>query len=210
MDAPAAEVTLRLPPPLEMPLTVEASADGARLTANGDLVAEGRTLPSVELTPPDPVSLADAREASRGSPLHGSHPFPTCFVCGPRREPGDGLRIIPGPVAGREVVASPWTPDGSLPLDGDEVATEICWAALDCPSGNALMLLDGVGTAVLGRLAARLERPVEVGSAYVAVGWPLAREERKLDTASALFTEDGELVGVARARWVELRTDALT
>jgi hypothetical protein len=42
------------------------------------------------------------------------------------------------------------------------------------------------------------------------VGWPLARDGRKLDTASALFTASGELAGLARARWIELRTGTLT
>jgi len=42
------------------------------------------------------------------------HPFPTCFVCGPDRRPGDGLRILVGPVAGRDLSANVWYPDEAL------------------------------------------------------------------------------------------------
>ena len=94
--------------------------------------------------------------------------------------------------------------------DGDTVAEEFCWAALDCPSGNALMLLDEIGTAVLGRLAVRLALGVEPGRDYVVAAWPLARDGRKLDTASVVFTADGEPAAIARARWIELRTETLT
>jgi hypothetical protein len=210
IDSSAAEVTLHLPPPLDLPLNLDPTAGGARLLAEDDLIAEGWPLHDLELAVPRPVGLGEAEEASRHSPLHHTHPFPTCFVCGPRRGAGDGLRIVPGPVEGRELVAAPWIPDSSLPGENGAVAEEICWAALDCPSGNALMLVADVGTAVLGRLAVCLERPVEIGGAYVVAGWPLARDGRKLDTASALFTSDGELAGFARARWIELRTETLT
>lgn len=210
IDSSAAEVTLHLPPPLDITLTIDPSAGGARLLADGALVAEGWPLGGLDLAVPEPVGLEEADEASRNSPLHHMHPFPTCFVCGPKRQAGDGLRIIPGPVEGRELVAAPWIPDSSLPGGNGSVVDEVCWAALDCPSGNALMLVADVGTAVLGRLAARLELPIEMGSAYVVVGWPLARDGRKLDTASALFTASGELAGLARARWIELRTGTLT
>ncbi|MCL5068064.1 MAG: hypothetical protein M1368_06905 [Thaumarchaeota archaeon] len=39
---------------------------------------------------------------------------PSCFNCGPLRLEGDGLRIFPGILAGRDVVAPPWTPAESL------------------------------------------------------------------------------------------------
>jgi hypothetical protein len=210
IDAPLAEVTLHLPPPLDTPMTVEREKDGARLAHDGNLVADGRPIADLQLAVPAPVGLAEAMVAAERSPLHHSHPFPTCFVCGPERPEGDGLRIIPGPVEGRELVAAPWTPDESLASDGDAVADEFCWAALDCPSGNALMLLDDVGTSVLGRLAVRVALEIEAGRDYVVAGWPLARDGRKIDTASVVFTSDGEPAAMARARWIELRTETLT
>jgi hypothetical protein len=210
IDAAAVEVTLRLPPPLERPLTIEREGETTRLAEADELIAEGLALAGLELELPDPVEPADAEAATRRSPLFHRHPFPGCFVCGPEREAGDGLRVIPGPVEGRELVAAPWRPDESLPRMNGAVATEVCWAALDCPSGNALMLLDDVGTAVLGRLAARFLEPVQVGARYVAAGWPLARDGRKYETGSALFGEGGRVVAYARARWIELRVDVVS
>ena len=35
-------------------------------------------------------------------------------MCGPDRAEGDGLRVFPGPVAGRGLWAAPWTPDPSV------------------------------------------------------------------------------------------------
>ena len=210
IDAPLAEVTLHLPPPLEAPMTIEPERNGARLVHDGNLVARGRPLADLQLAVPAPVGLSEAVVASERSPLHDSHWFPTCFVCGPERSEGDGLRVIPGPVEGRELVAAPWTPDESLAPDGGTVADRYCWAALDCPSGNALMLLDDIGTSVLGTLAVRVVSDVEAGRDYVVAGWPLARDGRKVDTASVLFTADGDPAAMARARWIELRTETLT
>jgi hypothetical protein len=57
--------------------------------------------------------------------------------CGPARRPGDGLRILPGPVARRPLWAAPWTPDPSVDSAGGTVRPEVVWAARDCPSGLA-------------------------------------------------------------------------
>jgi hypothetical protein len=62
VDADEIEVTLRLPPPLDRPLTVERDGDGAKLLDGDALVAEARPAP-VEIRAPEPVSLADAERA---------------------------------------------------------------------------------------------------------------------------------------------------
>jgi hypothetical protein len=206
IDPAAADVSLRLPPPLDRPLEVEAANGGAVLRDGDDVVAEGSALDGLDVEPPEPVGVDEAEAASRRSSLFDRHPFPTCFVCGPERASGDGLRVIPGPVEGRDVVAAPWTPDGSLTADDGSIPPEIEWAALDCPSGNAaMMLIDGIGVSVLARLAARIASPVEPGARHVAMGWVVGRDGRKAHSASAVFTADGELVGLARAVWIELR-----
>jgi len=61
-DGPA-EVTLRLPPPLDRPLAVEADGDRLLLLDGADLVAEA-ALANVELEPPAPVSWDEAVAAS--------------------------------------------------------------------------------------------------------------------------------------------------
>lgn len=206
IDPAAAVVNLRLPPPLARPLEVEAT-DGEAVLRDGDaVVAEGAAIDGLGADPPEPVGIEEAEAASRRSALFDRHPFPTCFVCGPERSAGDGLRVIPGPVEGRDLVAAPWTPDESLVAGDESVPSEIEWAALDCPSGNAAMMLEqDVGVIVLARLAARIDGPVEAGVPYVAVGWVEERDGRKLHSGSALFTADGELVGQGRALWIELK-----
>jgi hypothetical protein len=159
---------------------------------------------TVELDVPEPVDLDAARLASARCPSPETHPFPECFVCGPARERGDGLRMFLGPVEGRRLYAAPWIPDASLPQRDGALAPEIAWAALDCASAGAIPLLGEVGTAVLGRLAVRLDAPVQAGEPHVAVSWPLGRDGRKVDMAAALFDARGTLKGVSRARWIEL------
>jgi hypothetical protein len=206
IDAPAAEVSLRGPPPLERPLEVVRDGGRVEMRDAETLVAEAEGLDGLDLEPPPPVAIEDARAASARSPLFDRHPFPTCFVCGPEREPGDGLRVHPGPVEGRDVVAAPWTPDESLATDDGSIPPEIEWAALDCPSGNALMMTSyALQMPVLARLATRLMAPVEPGAEHVAVGWPIGLDGRKAHSGSALFTADGELVGIGRALWIDLK-----
>lgn len=201
---PAVEVTLRAPPPLDRELQVETEAGSARLLDGGTLVAEARLAPDPDLTPPEPVTVEAAEAARTASPMQHRHPYPSCFVCGPERRPGDGLMLTCGPVEGRDLVASPWRTELWM-TDGDRVRRELLWAVLDCPGGIAAMLRPGFGQSVLGRLTARVLAPAEPGHDYVAVGWPLAREGRKLEAGSAILDTDGEAVAVARATWIELR-----
>ena len=195
-----AEVTLRLPPPISQPLDVVSLDGGAVALRDGEtMVAEGVPA-SVEIDVPDPVGLPEAEQAAKSFVWFEDHAYPTCFVCGPQRVEGDGLRIFPGPVAGRDIVAAPWTPDASLVDDEGMVRPEIVWAALDCP-GVFAFIQSADDVVLLGRLAARLVAPVRQGERYVAMGWPLGSEGRKLYAGSALLAENGELHAVARATW---------
>jgi hypothetical protein len=189
-----AEVTLRRPPPLGRELDVALELDGTEVELrDGDaVVAEGRV---VEWEPevPEPVSVEEAEEASRGYAGFEEHAYATCFTCGPARE--DGLGIFAGPVESRPgVVAAPWTPSG-------EVAPEIVWAALDCPSGWAVDDFQREGV-VLGRMAAHLLRRPQTGEPHVVIGWRVGEDGRKRYAGSALFTADGSLVASARSTWI--------
>jgi hypothetical protein len=190
IGAPA-EVTLRLPPPLARPLEF----DGVRLRDGDDVVAEARRA-EIAFDPPAPVTFAEA-EAAQAPDLDS--PFPHCFVCGHARAPGDGLRIFAGPVDARDVVAAPWTP-----REG-EIGPEFVWAALDCPGAYATGA-QGRGAIVLGRLGARVDRIPHPGERCVVMGWPLGSEGRKHYAGTALYTAEGELLGVARATWIEPRS----
>ena len=200
-----AEVTLRKPPPLDRPLDVVRLDGGGIALRDGEtVIAEGAPA-SLEIDPPAPVSFTEAKEASRSYLGFRQHIFPTCLVCGPQRTEGDGLRIFPGPVPGRDIVAAPWTPDASLAGEDSTVRPEFVWAALDCPSGWAVFGDPSQGRpAVLGRLAARLIAPVQPSDRCVVIGWPLGEDGRKLYSGTALFSHDGELRAVARATWVRI------
>ncbi|WP_308209830.1 hypothetical protein [Actinomadura madurae] len=122
-------VTLRQPPPLETELTVTVEDErghSARLWDGERLIAEA--LAGAIVVPPiAPVPFEDALVAAEKYRAAENHPFPGCFVCGPDRAPGDGLRLEPGPV-GEGTVAAPWVPERTP-------ERELVWAALDCPGG---------------------------------------------------------------------------
>ena len=94
-----AEVTLRAPPPLDKPLDVVATDDGLwELRDGATVVATGRPA-RVELARLETASFDEARAAELLTPIKPhEHPLPTCFVCGPARAKGDGLRIFAGPL----------------------------------------------------------------------------------------------------------------
>lgn len=192
VDGPA-EVTLRVPPPLDRPLRVERDGDRIRVLDGGTLVADARTT-TIDLEPPEPPSFEAAAEAALPDGDQDS-PFPECFVCGPHREPGDGLRIFAGPLRDR-VVAAAWVP--AEPYTGPEFV----WAALDCPGAYACGFGER-GMLVLGRLAARVEALPRAGERCVVVAWPLGDEGRKSYAGTALYGEGGRVLGIARATWIQ-------
>lgn len=195
-----ATVTLRQPPPLDLPLQLVEVEDGVRLYDGDALIGEATT-DTLDIQAPAPPGLDVARTASLGYAGFKDHPFPTCFVCGPERESGDGLRIFPGPIEGASLVAAPWAPDHSLDGGSGVVHRRHVWAALDCPSYFGL---PGRPLALLGRLTARIDRLPDVGEQLVAIGWPMGSDGRKHVAGSALADGDGEIVAQAVATWIEI------
>lgn len=205
MDAPVVEVTLRLPPPLERALEVEHDGDAVRLRDGEAVVAEARAA-TLDLQPPEPPRLAEAAEASGRPAIAGeNHPFPGCFVCGPRREPGDGLRIFPGHLPDRPLLTAPWTPDESVTAEDGLVPPELVWAALDCPTAAPVANPNGDPPIVLARMTAELHGRARGGEPHVLGSWAIASDGRKRHAGSAIWTADGELRGIARALWIELK-----
>jgi hypothetical protein len=186
-DGSAFEVTLRVPPPLDIALTVAGGAvtDGETLIAEVAAVSDAGGGVA-------PASYEEALAAARAYPGLADHPFPTCYVCGPDRAEGDGLRIFPGRLPdGR--TAAPWT----VPPD---VAVETMWAALDCPGGWSA--LQTGTTYVLGRIAAAVERLPAPGAACVVVGEAIALAGRKAMVNSSVYGADGVRLATARATWI--------
>ena len=203
------EVTLLRPVPPEQPLQVRPGSDGngsELIDAAGDVLAKVRAgRPDLE----EPVcpEPALARNASRSYEGLAEGVGSGCFVCGPDRSPGDGLRIFPGPVSD-ELVAAPWTPDPSLSGRDGFLAPEFIWAALDCPGYFGVFQGQELPVALLGRLTVQIRRPVPVGDELIVTGWPVAREGRKHSCGSALFDGTGRCLAIARGLWVMLKKDA--
>jgi hypothetical protein len=208
-----AEVTLRAPPPLEKPLDVVATDDGLwELRDGGTVVATGRTA-RIELARLEKASFDEAKAAELLTPVKPhEHLLPTCFVCGPARVPGDGLRIFAGPLARQSSNASPvlaatWTPDPTLATEDGFVVPEFLWSALDCPSGYAASYDRESGgwdraPILLGRMAARIEARPRPGERCVITAWEIGREGRKRVAEAAAYGEAGALLAVARATWI--------
>jgi hypothetical protein len=196
-------VRLHLPPPLGVPMQV-AHREGGRLELLHDtrLIASAEPA-QLELTVPAPPGYVDALEASRHYTGFTAHAYPGCFVCGPERARGDGLRIFAGALADAPMVAAPWVPDVALGLDDHKVRPEFMWAALDCP-GYFAARSDRVPM-LLGEFTAHVDRRVHVDEPCVIVGWRVSVTGRKHEVGTALFDEEGELCAKARAVWIELK-----
>jgi hypothetical protein len=195
-----AEVTLRKPVPLGVTLRVEPHDGGVALRREDMLIAEA-SQGTVDGRVPSPPTLVEARAASAAYPGYASHPYPGCVGCGTDRTDPAALRIFPGPVPGRELVAAVWQPTAAA-ADG-AIRPELAWTALDCPAGWAALCFGRVeGPAVLGRMAARLEEPIEAGEAYIVVGWVEGVTGRKLYAGSALYSPTGALHGLSRQTWI--------
>jgi hypothetical protein len=206
----AVAVTLRKPPPLDRRLRVETTTtdgtrtdteDGAvRLFSGDDLVAEATYGEFAHpVAPAVPVERAlEAEPLFAG--LRG-HPFPGCFVCGPSRPAHDGLALQPGRT-GPGRTACTWTPDPSLAAEATppDVAARFVWSALDCPGGWTSDL--EARPLVLGRMTARVDRPVSVGETYVVVGILHGTDRRKTFTGSALYDAGGSLLARAEHVWI--------
>jgi hypothetical protein len=207
MEAEEVEVSLRSPPPLEQPLSV--THDGKRVTIHdGDtLVAEGGPaqllLDVPDAVPADEVAQAQESGSERWT---AEHPFPTCFVCGPRREAGDGLEIFPVELPGRNgLFAATWTPDESVSDGHGGVRPESVWAALDCPTSAPVANYTDGPPIVLAKLTARLGCPLRVGETHTILSWELERDGRKREAAAALYDSEGRMLCASQALWIELR-----
>lgn len=197
-------VRLMKPPPLDTALEAEvSSADGGVTVRQGtDVIAQARVTPPLELEVPVAPSYVETLDASLHYPGLTEHPFPTCFVCGTQRQRGDGMRVFAGPVTGREVFAAPWVPDRSLDGGDGKVRPEFMFAAMDCPGCFASNKL-GRGLWLLGEYTAHIDRLVHVDEPCRVVAWHIGSKGRKHEAGTALFDEDGELCGRARAVWIE-------
>ena len=182
------------------PLRIDDRDDGVVALRNGSEVLAEVTSTTLEFDLPEPVDDAQAEAASRTLSRTSRASLPRGFCCGPDRSLGDGLRIFPSPVPGRDVVAAPVDLNAA---DADEhgvVRRGIVWAAFDCPQlGPRFSAADRLGSRwSRAHCGAQLRGAVIAQERYVVVAWPSGREGRRLFAEAALFSGEGEVLGVAR------------
>lgn len=191
-----ATVTLRTPPPLDVDLDVSDDDSALTLSAPDALVATATPAADDDLVSVPAIAPGEAREAMHGYPGLTTHPFPECFVCGPARAIGDGMRLFPGRLGdGRTACVWDVTPELAD-------AAEFVWAALDCPGGWSAPI-EG-RPMVLGRMTAQVGDTPATGEVCVVMGLFVATEGRKTWTRSTVYGHDGRVLGRAYATWIAL------
>ncbi len=192
----AAVVTLRNPPPLDTPLAVVTEGDGGIQLLDGERLIAEAARSRLEVDAVTPVDAERARAASESYRGFVTHPFPECFVCGPTRTPGDGLRLFPGRLGdGRSACVWHVTPEFAG-------RAEFVWAALDCPGGWAAEI-EG-RPMVLGRMTAGVAALPEADEECVVMGRLVGSEGRKTWTATTCYGADGRELGRAHATWITI------
>jgi hypothetical protein len=209
--AGAAEVTLRAPPPLETELDLVEVGTGVWEVRQGTATIAIGSAVTLDLSRLERATYAEAVEAAKRTPVKPhEHLLPMCFVCGPDRAPGDGLRLFAGPLLrqhARGTFAVPWTPDASLAAADGLVAPEFVWSALDCPTGYVAQHDPETGNfnvlpILLGRLSVRIEGRPRPGERCVVTSWKTGSEGRRLIAEAALFGEGENPLAVGRAIWI--------
>jgi hypothetical protein len=195
------ECTLRSPVPLDVPLEIERSPSGGVLRHGDKVIVEAKST-TLTVVPPAPIDFATATSAMASSlALDARHPFPTCFVCGPKRKALDGLRIFPAAI-NKTLYAATWLPAAEFGDSQQNLRPEFLWAAMDCPTGFAAGF-PTVGKLVTGRLAVEQLQSIKAGNHCLLLSWPLGIEGRKHFSAACLYQHQ-VLCAVARATWIRL------
>lgn len=215
-DAEAVEVTLRAPIPLEQTLRAHPTADGLDImTDDAATRIQIMSLRPVHLETPTVMSPGLDAATVAAATYRGveDHVLPHCFVCGPARAEGDGLRIFADWLkdpAGIEnpnafpIVAAPWHPTPDLADASGLVLPEFLWAALDCPGAFAI----DVEPILLGRMSARILARPPADAPVIVIAWAKGRDRRKHFAGSALFTEAGDLLAFSEQTWIQIDAHA--
>jgi len=203
-----AAASLKIPPPLDTPITLMESEGTVEMRLDDRLV--GRAQPAaldLEVpAPPKPLRLAGDPVDAPGRPVKFA-PFSTCFVCGKDREHPDGLCIHPQQLEGCEtMVAAPWRLHEGLGNEHGHVATEYLWAALDCPGYFACAPGEA---ALLARLTVGIRSSLEAHGDATVFGWDLSGPGRKRRCGTAIFAPDGTLVAKAEGLWVVVEPSSI-
>ena len=194
------EVTLHSPPPLETTLSV-VRADGSTELRHGEIVvATGRKREPLSEILPKAVSIDAAKQARHRFAGRHHHQIPGCFVCGTENK--EGLKLHAGEVPGQGVVAADWMPDVDCVDSEGGVRDEIGWAALDCPGYFGAFIGEVPIFALLGRIAAEVNRWPRLNEPCTVLGWLQNKQGRKVKVGSAIYTGEGEVLARSEAVWI--------
>jgi len=207
IDGPARAKLIK-PPPLETRIDV-FSEDSGIVAYAGDTKIGMAEPASVDINLPA-IPSEEGIRAAHETYLKGAdtHPLAQCFVCGPKRKPGDALRLFTGPVPDSPVNADTWTPSEDFAGEDGLVRPEILWAALDCPTAFALRHGD-TRLCLLAALTADIYRRPKPGERLIVMAWARGVEGRKNFGDGALIDENGEVIAAANALWIELTDPAM-
>ena len=207
----APQVTLRSPVPLDTPLEVKRDNNLLTVHHGETLIAEAALVP-LELAIPAAPRYAEVLPLRARSPALVESinprfpgrigPHPVCFCCG--AEHGEGLEVYAAPVANNEIVAAAWPTKRSWGGANGLLPAPFVWTALDCP-GQFAFYAAGIRTGMLGRLCARIERPIAAGEQCVVIGWRIGIEGRRHYAGTAVFDGSGRLCAYAKAVWIGRR-----
>ena len=208
------EVKLVAPPPLEKKLLLKKSNENYELYDDETLVCIANTT-TVDNDPCEFVSFSDALLGSKNglSKFEPIHALPDCFVCGPNRKEGDGLRLFTGPQdldsnpSEDDLVSTTWVPDKGLSSDGKNINSEYLWSAMDCPSGWSAHFgrhrneLEGQ-LVVLGKLAVEIIRVPRVEEKCIITAKYSDKSGRKILTNISMYSAEQELLANGNATWI--------
>lgn len=207
----SAEIRLLNPTPVESSIILE-SEKGKQGTIYDDSKKILATLKSIEdenfpeYKLPVVPDLEDAKKISTFYPGFTTHPFPTCFVCGPKREVNDGMRIFVGPapeqIGFENLMVGHWLPDETISSANGFVRDAVIWGALDCPGGFSAVLGEPQ-LIVLSKIRGKIiERP-KVGEDNIVMSWRLQKMSRAFKVMTAIFKSDSKkLIAIAEALWL--------
>lgn len=209
VDSRAATVRLLAPPPMDIDFTFDTDGEVVTISGPAGAVAEVRPAPPTSI---EPLPFLGAEEVAGARAVWDEmvrsvgHAFPTCFGCGGERPGRDGLELFAGAIPGTDMSAAWWVPDESIATEGlvDDWAV---WAAVDCPSGGAVVPFLAKGQLMLlGQLSVWIDRSPRVGERYQVVGRCLGRDGRRLTSDVGVVAESGDQLAVGRAVWITLES----
>ena len=117
------KVRLMIPPPIGTPLQIISDGDQKHLMQGETTVGSATPCTLDVSSVPAAPTLDQAHAARKQYAGYEDSVYPRCFVCGPLREPHDGLCLFTGPVEDSPLVACDWQPLPDLLNDNGNIKT---------------------------------------------------------------------------------------